>query len=112
MKLFSHIYILFIGKHCNENKIIEYAIGFFSSSSFITKMQERADRSNHWVVIQFYYSQIMKTFGPNIYSFLIQFDTLENIHPTTFRNYTKHPIKMLFKKQHVLLRKCNPASFL
>ena len=65
--------------------------------------------------IHVYYSQIMKTFSQSICCFLINIQiffndydvtTLEIIHPITFRNYTKHPMKVLRNKINIILT-CN-----
>ena len=61
--------------------------------------------------IHVYYSQIMKTFSQSICCFLINIQiffndydvtTLEIIHPITFRNYTKHPIKKLQSENNIM----------
>ena len=38
--------------------------------------------------------------------------SLEDIHPITFRKYTKHPIKVILKNQHVLLTHFRPIFHL
>ena len=59
----------------------------------------------------FYYSQIMRTFIRSFYCFLIHIQTFFNdydvttlkmIHSITFRNYTKHPIKVLRNKYNIM----------
>ena len=41
---------------------------------------------------------------PSTFSYvsLIYVTSVENIHPITFRKYTKRPIKVILKNQHVL----------
>ena len=75
-------------------------------------MQYTADRNNFWRFIHFYYSRIMRTFSRSFYCLLIHIQSFFNdydvpvskiIHPITFRNYAKHQIKMLWKK-NVLIK--------
>ena len=54
------------------------------------------------VFYPFYYLRIMRTFNRSLYYFLFKryfhdcdVTTLKIIHPITFRNYKKHPIKVL-----------------
>ena len=86
-----------------------------SNCNFITYIQCTADRSNLWFFIHFYYSQIMRTFSRSFYCFLIHIQTFFNdydvttlkiIHPITFQNYTKHPIKVLRNENNIMLT-CN-----
>ena len=83
-----------------------------SNGNFITYIQCTADRSNLCFFIHFYYLQIMRTFSRSFYCLLMYIQTffndydvttLETIHPITFRNYTKHPIKVLRNKNNIML---------
>ena len=78
----------------------------------------RINRSNLWFFIHCYYSQIMTASSRSFYCFLIyifklffnDYDamTSKTIHPITFLNYTKHPIKIFhylaFPKMPILNR--------
>ena len=80
-----------------------------SDWNFMTYIQCTAERSNLGHFIHFYYWKIMITFRRNFYCFLIHIifkvlfkncdiTNLKIIHPITFRNCTKHPIKVLWNK--------------
>ena len=86
-----------------------------SDWNFMTYIQCIAERSKLWHLSHFCYLQIMRTFGRNFYCFLIHiifkvlFDacdvtTLKIIHPITFWNYTKHPIKVLRNKNNMYMQ--------
>ena len=86
-----------------------------SNWNFITYIQCTTGRSNLWFFIWFYYSQIIITFSRSFYYFLIHIQTFPNdydvmtlkiIHPITFQNYTKHPIKVLQNKNNIM-QTCN-----
>ena len=62
-------------------------------------------------LFNFITQQIMRTFSRYFYCFLIHIQTFFNdydvttlkiIHPITFPNYTKHPIKVLRNKNNIM----------
>ena len=58
-----------------------------STRGFLNKIllhiQCTSCRSNLWFFIHFYYSQVMKTFSPSFYGFLIHIQTFFNDYDAT-----------------------------
>ena len=109
-KNFSWVYILFIGNTEWKAKLLNmwYVHKRLSNFNwnFITEIQCTADRSDLCFFIHFYYSQIMRTFSRSFYCFLFKlfFNNCDVmiIHPITFRNYKKHPIKVSRNKNNIM----------
>ena len=96
-----------------NNWICDMSTRGFLIEIFMTYIQCTAERSNLWHFIHFYYSQIMGILSRNFYCFLIHIifkvlfndcgvTTLKIIHPITFRNYSKHPIKVFRSKNNIM----------